>query len=63
MRVFDPDNPEKTFIMEAGRLVELSDFDVELGGQFEMIVLEAETRPGTEENYSLVEIAENDVGK
>ena len=55
-RVFDPDNPEKNFIMMAGQVVEVT--DVDQGGQLEMIGLEGETRPGTVKSYSVVEIEE-----
>ena len=36
MRVFDPDQPEKTFIMEDGRVVEVTHLDREQGGRSEM---------------------------
>ena len=43
VRVFDPEEPEKTFIMEGGRVVELTESDVEQGGYTNMRGLEGET--------------------
>ena len=36
VRVFDPDQPHKTFIMKEGRVLELTEHYVEQGGQMEM---------------------------
>ena len=40
VKVFDPEQPDKNFIMEGGRVVELTETDVEQGGHTEMTVLE-----------------------
>ena len=42
VRVFDPDLPHKTFILEEGSVVELTDKDLEQGGHMEMTEAEAE---------------------
>ena len=47
VRVFDPDQPGKNFIMEGGRVVELT--EPEQGGHFEMTGLEDETGDETQE--------------
>ena len=54
VRVFDPDHPEKTFIMEGGRVVEVTDLDVEQGEHIEMTGLEGKT----EENVPVERIRE-----
>ena len=41
--MFDPDQPHKTFIMKEGRVLELTEHDVEQGGQLEMTRTEEET--------------------
>ena len=43
VRVFDPENPEKSLILKEGRVVEVTDLDVEQGGDVEMTGLEEET--------------------
>ena len=52
--MFDPDHPEKTFIMEGGRVVEVTDLDVEQGEHIEMTGLEGKT----EENVPVERIRE-----
>ena len=36
VRVFDPEHPEKRLILKEGRVVEVTDLDVEQGGDVEM---------------------------
>ena len=43
MRVFDPEHPEKSLVLKEGRVVEVTDLDVEQGGDVEMTGLEEET--------------------
>ena len=43
VRVFDPEHPEKSLILKEGRVVEVTDLDVEQGGDVEMTGLEEET--------------------
>ena len=40
--MFDPEQPEKFFVMEGGRVVGLTETDVEQGGHTEMTALEGE---------------------
>ena len=53
VRVFDPDLPHKTFILEEGKVVELTDKDLEQGLEEQT---EEETKGETEETVSVVEI-------
>ena len=43
LRVFDPEHPEKSLVLKEGRVVEVTDLDVEQGGDVEMTGLEEET--------------------
>ena len=43
VRVFDPEHPEKSLVLKEGRVVEVTDLDVEQGGDVEMTGLEEET--------------------
>ena len=56
VRVFDPDQPEKTFIMENGRVVEVTHRDGEQGGRSEMTGLVEATREATEEDVLVEDI-------
>ena len=44
VRVFDPEHPEKSLVLKEGRVVEVTDLDVEQGGDVEMTGLEEETK-------------------
>ena len=41
--MFDPEHPEKSLVLKEGRVVEVTDLDVEQGGDVEMTGLEEET--------------------
>jgi len=66
VRVFDPDparklvrvfdQPEKTFIMEDGRVVEVTHLDEEQGDRSEMTGLVEETREATEDDVPVEDI-------
>ena len=43
MRVFDPEHPENSLVLKEGRVVVVTDLDVEQGGDVEMTGLEEET--------------------
>ena len=42
--MFDPEHPEKSLVLKEGRVVEVTDLDLEQGGNVEMTGLEEETK-------------------
>ena len=53
--MFDPEHPEKSLVLKGGRVVEVTDLDVEQGGDIEMTGLEE----GAEETNNTVDNIED----